>query len=276
MERAGGTVSSPMDVRDAGFASAPLNPGYGSGCYRRVVTLDATDRSTVVAALEDDPHAFSVSLSHDGQRVTGIRAHAERHPLSTCSGATGPISALVGAPLTLASLDLKQHADPRANCTHLFDLAGWAIAHAARGEAVVRRYDIVIPDAIDGRTEAVLRRDARDVLRWVIEHGSITAPERFAGQAVLGGFTRWASSTLSGEELEHALMLARGYFVSLARVFDMVSAGSHPAKNHPMPPGSCYSYSPGVIDEAWSLPGSRRDFSATPETMLRWVDIAPR
>lgn len=263
-----------MDSPDDGFASAPLNPSYGSGCYRRVVLLRAPDLRTVIAALEDDPHAFSVRLGHDGERVTSVTAHAERHPLSTCSGAVAPIEALVGAPLTRVSLELKRHADPRANCTHLFDLAGWAIAHAARGGTGERRYEISIPDAVDGRTEARLFRDGEEVLCWAIEHGRITAPVVFAGQQILGGFTRWASAALAGEELEHALMLARGYFVALARIYDMVSAGSHPAKDHPMPPGSCYSYTPGVIEHAWSLPGSRRDFSAAPEQLLRWVDAA--
>ena len=65
---------------------------------------------------------------------------------------------------------------------------------------------------------------------------------------------------------------ARGYFVSLARIYDMVAAGSHPAADHPMPAGSCYSYSPGVVEQAWSLPANRRDFTHTPEVMLRWVE----
>lgn len=261
-----------MDVRETGYDTlAPFDANYGKGCYRRVVLLDVPDTFTVTAALEDDPHAFFLRIAHDGERVTAVSAHAERHPLSTCSGAVGPITALVGARLTQASLELKRHADPRANCTHLFDLAGWAIAHAARGATGLRRYEISIPDAVEGRMEAVLLRDGEEVLRWVIEHGGITAPERFSGQQVLGGFTRWASSALSGDELEHALMLARGYFVSLARIYDMAAAGSHPAADHPMPAGSCYSYSSGVVEQAWSLPASRRDFTATPETMLRWV-----
>ena len=249
---------------------APLNADYGKGCYRRVVLLDAPDAQTVAAALEDDPHAFSIRLSHDGSSVTGVSAHAERYPLSTCSGATTPIRALVGAPLSVASLELKRHANPRSNCTHLFDLAAWAIAHAARGARGTTRYEIDVPDAIDGRHEAALRRDGVEVLRWVLKHGCIEAPAVYAGQQVLGGFTRWASSTLAGEELEHALMLARGYFVSLARIYDMAAAGSHPAAEHPMPSGSCYSYSPGVVEEAWSLPGNRRDFSDEPAALLRW------
>ncbi len=52
----------------------------------------------------------------------------------------------------------------------------------------------------------------------------------------------------------------------------MVAAGSHPAADHPMPFGSCYSCRPGVVEQAWSLPDNRRDFSAAQSDMLRWVD----
>jgi hypothetical protein len=261
-----------MAEPESHFATvAPLDPRYGSGCYRRVILLSSPVAGVVEAALEDGPHAFSIRIEHDGERVIGVRAHAERYPLSTCGGAVRPIQALVGASLSGVSLELKRHADPRANCTHLFDLAGWAIAHAARGIPGTRRYDISIPDAIDGRAEARLSLDGAEVLCWLIEHGRILAPAPYAGQQVLGGFTRWASGALRGDELEHALMLARGYFVSLARIFDMQAAGSHPAADHPMPAGSCYSYSPGVVEQAWSLPDNRRDFSASQSDMLRWV-----
>jgi hypothetical protein len=49
---------------------------------------------------------------------------------------------------------------------------------------------------------------------------------------------------------------------SLARIYDMVAAGSHPAADHPMPSGSCCSCRPGVVEQAWSPPDNRRDFSA--------------
>ena len=52
----------------------------------------------------------------------------------------------------------------------------------------------------------------------------------------------------------------------------MVAAGRHPAADHPMPFGSCYSCRPGVVEQAWSLPDNRRDFSAAQSDMLRWVD----
>jgi hypothetical protein len=268
-------TSLAAKVKNAVLESvAALAPGYGTGCYRRAIRLSAVGPRRVEAVLEDDPHAFALHIDHDGERVTAVCAHAERFPLTTCPGATQPIEALVGAVLSTVTLELKRHADPRSNCTHLFDLAALAIAHAARGAGGERRYDIEIPDARDGHTEARLYRDGEIVLRWSIEHGRITAPDVFAGQQVLGGFTRWASATLAGEELEHALMLARGYFVALARLYGMDVAGAGRAIDHAMPSGACHSYSPGVVEDAWRVVGSRRDFSASPEGLLRWTDSA--
>jgi hypothetical protein len=251
---------------------APRNPAYGSGCFRRAIRLAAPHPRRVDAAVEDEPHAFSLTLEHDGQRVTALRAHAERFPLTTCPGAVEPLQAVVGAPLTEATLTLKRHADPRRNCTHLFDLAALAVAHAARGVACERRYDIEIPDEIGRRTEARLLRDGNCVLRWQLAEGRIESPAPFTGQPVLGGFTRWASTTLEGELLEHALMLARGYFVALSRLYDMDAAGAGRAIDHAMPTGACHSYSAEVVQDAWRVVGSRRDFSTTPDLLLRWHD----
>jgi len=49
--------------------------------------------------VEDDPHAFAISLEHDGERVTAVAAEAHRYPLTTCIGATAALQSLVGAPL---------------------------------------------------------------------------------------------------------------------------------------------------------------------------------
>jgi hypothetical protein len=252
-----------------GFEGAPLSPDYGKGCYRRAILLRNAAPTRVEAALEDDPHAFALTLGHDGERVTSLSASAHRYPLTTCSGATGALQSVVGAPLRDALLGLKRHADPRSNCTHLFDLAALAIEHVFRAERE-RLYRIEIPDAIDGRTEARLDRDHGRVLTWSVRHGVITAPERFAGQRVLGGFTRWATAELAGEELEFALVLARGYFVALSRLYDMDAASLGPASDDPMPSGVCYSYSPGQAEHAYRVVGSRRDFTDSPEQLLHW------
>lgn len=247
----------------------PLNPRYGTGCFRRAIRLRQASATRVEAALEDDPHAFALAIEHDGERVTAITSEAHRFPLTTCRGATGALQSIVGAPLGRSLVDLKRHADPRSNCTHLFDLAALAIAHVFRAERE-RVYRIEIPDAVEGRTEARLDRDSGRVLTWSLHEGVITAPERYAGQRVLGGFTSWATAHLGGEELEYAVVLARGFFVALSRIYDMEAGSPGPASDDPMPSGVCYSYSPGQAEHAYRVAGSRRDFSAAPEQLLRW------
>lgn len=249
--------------------TAALDPRYGSGCYRRTIVLRQKGPARVEAAVEDDPHAFAITLEHDGERVTAVSAVAHRYPLTTCNGATVALQSVVGAPLSASVIELKRHADARRNCTHLFDLAALAIAHVFRA-GQERVYRIEIPDEIDGLTEARLDRDHGRVLTWSLQHGVITAPARYAGQRVLGGFTSWAVANLAGEELEFALILQRGYFVALSRVYDMQTVSMGPASEDPMPSGICFSYSPGQAEHAWRVPGSRRDFSDTPEQMLRW------
>lgn len=260
---------------DSRAYSAKLDPRYGSGCYRRGIALRQCGASRVEAAVEDDPHAFALTLTHDGERVTGVTAEAHRFPLTTCAGATGALQSIVGAPLAPSPVALAQHANPRTNCTHLFDLAALAVAHVFRAEQE-RVYRIEIPDEIDGRTEARLDRDSGRVLTWSLEHGVITAPAHYAGQRVLGGFTRWAVANLDGEELEFALVLARGYFVALSRIYDIETVSPGPASEDPMPSGVCYSYSPERAAQAWRVRGSRRDFTDTPEQLLHWHHLPVR
>lgn len=258
----------PVDDYDE-HRRAPLNPRYGTGCYRRAIHLRAVRPGRVEAALEDDPHAFALSLEHDGRQVTGIDARAVRVPLTTCPGAAGPLRAVVGAPLGTAVHDLRRFADPRSNCTHLFDLAALAIAHAARGDSE-RRYELHVPDEIDGAAELTLDCNGGRVLSWSVERGVIRAPERYAGQAVLGGFTRWAVANLDEQTIEYALIMQRGYFVGHSRRYDMEALGAGCAADDPMPMGACYSYSPGTVERAYRIPGSRIDFSDCPERLLRW------
>lgn len=260
-----------MSLReDAGSRVGPLNPHYGTGCFRRAIRLWRIDAGTVGAAVEDEPHAFSMRLSHDRERVTGVSAEAVRFPLTTCPGATGALESIIGAPLDPRMGMLKQHADPRANCTHLFDLAGLAVALAARGEAR-REYLVEIPDMIEGRHEARLERDGGRVLTWEIHQGTIEAPEPYAGRQVLGGFSRWALDALAGDTLEYALVLARGYFVGLSRIYDMEKTPPGPASQDPMPSGVCWSYTSPRAEQAYRVPGNRKDFSERPGDLLHWV-----
>src|SRR5262245_22358764 len=158
---------------------APARPAeripYGQGVYRRAFALVGGE-GRVVADMEDDFHRFRVTLEHDGGRVTRVIGEAFRYPWTECPGAAAVLAGLAGMPLTTRPTAAGEHADPRANCTHLFDTASLAVAHAAARRAR-RRYDVEVPDRRDGRTRARLLRDGVPLLDWEALDPRIVAPE---------------------------------------------------------------------------------------------------
>ena len=92
-------------------------------------------------------------------------AVALRTPWTLCRGAVNVLDRLVGMPLSADPQAVYRHADGRAQCTHLFDLAGLAISHAARGIAE-RQYDVEVP-CLDPRAprEALLSVDGQRAAR---------------------------------------------------------------------------------------------------------------
>lgn len=259
-------------ARSAFYPDAILDPRYGSGCYRRAIALYRDSSARVRAAVEDDPHAFAVTLEHDGSCVTDIAAEARRHPLTTCPEAAHELRALIGAPLADPLRTLGRWQNPRRHCTHMYDLAALAMVHALRDEPV-RRYDLTIPDVVEGETTATLYRDGESVLAWTIRKGVIVTPQAYAGQKVFGGFTGWARGALADPEFEYAFLLQHAFLVAQSRIFDEEKAPLGPASLDPMRPDSCYSYSTEHASRAWRVPGNRRDFTASGnDALLRWFD----
>lgn len=251
---------------------AIYDPRYGSGCYRRAIVLRRQTPGCMRAAVEDDPHAFSLTLEHDGERVSGISAEARRYPLTTCPEATEELRALIGAPLNDPLRTLAHWQDPRRHCTHLYDLAMLAMSHACR-DGIECRYDITIPDLRDGGSVAMLERNGETVLTWTLQDGVIVAPEPYAGRKVFGGFTAWAREALDDIALEHAFVLQRGFFVALTRMYDEDAAPPGPASLFEMPPDSCYSYRTVNAVRAWRAVGNRHDFTEVDSVeLLRWFD----
>ncbi len=239
---------------------------YGRGIFRRCIRLRAQG-SRVEGDLEDDFHRFGVRLDHDGRQVVRIQGAAGRYPWSACPGAVAPLQRLVGMRLATACSAARAWTDPRAQCTHLFDLAGLAIAHAAAGRRE-RRYEIEIPDRVDGRCHARLRRDGEALLDWEIERGSVVAPEPFAGRPSFGGgFARWAEATLAPDLAEAAVVLQRACGISLGRMWDMDQVPGAWVFGA-MTSGACHTFQPGTVEGARRVVGSMRDFSATPEDLL--------
>jgi hypothetical protein len=171
---------------------------------------------------------------------------------------------LVAMPLEQRATAPGAHDDARANCTHLFDLAGLAVAHAwrhARGGSARRRYDVVVPDRDEeARTTATLRRDGEACLTWHVAGPVIAGPAPFEGVPLLGAFLAWAEGALDPEVAEAAIVLRRVVWISQGREHPFPTGIS--AIDAAQRPGVCHSFQPDTIRIArWT--GRQRDFTGT-------------
>lgn len=247
------------------------------GVYRRQIDLTRHDERTVVGWLEDESHHFGITLVHDGHHIREVHAAAPRYPWTTCPGAAEPLQALVGKPLMGRCAALGSLIDMRLQCTHVFDLASLAIAHAYAGRehrhyhGAVEPLRATEPAAPAGRLRATLQCDGRQVLCWDLDGDSIVAPPPYAGHTIYHGFRQW-TDTLGTEEAEHALVLRRVVFVSNGRRIRIEHLGSAAELGQgPV----CHSFQPAQREQAIPMPDSRRRFDTTPEAMLALVHKRP-
>ncbi len=247
----------------------PVNPNYGSGCFRRRIRLSG-QKNRVIAELEDSCHGFRATIDHDGDRITAVNADTLRIPFNTCAGATRPIQALVGIAIGSDPKTINQSVDPFSNCTHLFDLSVLAIAHAARGEAT-RLYDVVVYDEQgDEPADAIVSLDGREILRFKTRQWELLGPPELRGKALFRGFAAWANDYFQGDEREAAFVLQKGYFVSSARRIDSPKIEGSRGTEYPHIAGACHTYSAGVVEQAVRLPDTIRDFTDSPEQLLQF------
>lgn len=246
---------------------------YGEGIYRRRIVLQQPSATTVRADLEDDFHRFGLTLKHDGRRVVSINAEGSRYPWSTCPSAAGPLRALESMVLSRTLGAVTKIADPRANCTHLFDLAMLAIMHAAAGRRT-RRYDVTCPDWKQERSVVTLDVDEQRALTWEIHEHDITAPAPFAGQKIAAGaFLRWARTELDDETAERAFVLWRGCMISWGRVMNLDDT-QRASELLSWTGGNCYSFLPEIAPDGYRQQGSRLDFSDAASALLPGLGAA--
>jgi hypothetical protein len=226
--------------------------------FRRRVGIDSTGEATrgeVRASLEDDFHHFRVRVAHADGKVRDIDGWAVRHPYSTCPLAANQLSRLVNAPLNGLAHSVMRVTNPSEQCTHLMELAGLAIAAAARSIAQ-RWYDIAVPRRVAGRTLATLDRDGSRMLAWELLDTTILGPAPFQGVSLREGMAAWALSHLSEEEAEAALILRRCALISLGRAKNL------DAQIHAQPTGRCFAQQPERAAQGLRRVGSIVDFTA--------------
>lgn len=231
--------------------------------FRRRIVLHSAFKGSecrVRATLEDDFHHFRVDVSSMDGRVTQILADAPRSPYSLCGHAIAQLDVLLGTPLSPVAHAVTRLADPTEQCTHLFELAGLAIAAAARG-IQRRQYDVEVPPRIDGHARPTLSRDGVPLLAWEVQDTVIQSPAAYAGVDLNHGMARWALTTLPQDEAEAALVLRRCTGISKGRSINLDN------KPHAQPNGHCFSQQPQRASQAIRMVGSTWDFAQTAERL---------
>ena len=244
---------------------SPLYSRHRPGIYRRRLRI-VTGPGWARADLEDDPHRYGVEIRHDGERVTAIEGITIRTPWTLCVPAAHQLKRLVGMKLTPDATAIFRHTPAGEQCTHMFDTAGLAIAHAARGTAR-RQYDIEAPWwKLEGPRELRLSRDGRELLHWTVEGQNILAPEPYAGRS-WQKMLPWARATFSdADELEAIVVLRRAVMISGSRTVTLDPLENAAQTGHVN--GSCFVFRSGIAEHALRMPNSTRDFTDTPDALL--------
>jgi hypothetical protein len=245
------------------LAHFELDPAYGAGAYRRRLAFTAI-ANAVVAQVDDSHHSYWLVLEHDPRRVTALEAGFNRAPTDMCRGAIAGLQALVGCALHTPASELMANLPRASNCTHLVDLALWAIAHVGRSAI----WEIIVPDQTDQPVWIAIEREARTIHRWQVAGFDMVAPEELAGKPLMSGFMMWAGEKFSEESLIAATMLQRGVFVARGRRYVVDQGEPIPLASASGMAGMCWSYSGDRLLEGSGTRGYVRDFSIS-------VDPAP-
>jgi hypothetical protein len=260
--------SHPADSLGLVASSGPPT-FFPHGRYRRRIRLVARHPGVVEGGLEDDQHYFTVTLHHDGTHVQSVASRSVRAPWSTCAAAAAPLRALADTPLSDRCVAVTRGTESAHHCTHQLDLAGLAIAHAARvlaGGADRRQYDAVVPfGLLDGEEHIVtLERDGAPCLEWVVRAGAIVAPSPYADAPP--GFARWADATLTPDDAEAAVVLRRAGNIGMSRGLDLDQYAT--LADMPGLSPVCWSMQPDRAPVAFRNRGLIRDYDDRPDAML--------
>lgn len=200
--------------------------------------------------LEDDFHHMHVTLRHAGGVVTAVEPVMERWPWTTCPLAGEELQrTFTGARLE----DVPKLGDKTQHCTHLYDLALLAAAHAGDGAPV--QYDVLVSDPVEGRQRAELRRNGVAEFSWVLERrGRFVEPPELAGGS-LYDLKAWLEN-LPPDLQEAGRVLRWGAMVAHGRILPL-SEQSDATVMQPR----CFTFQPRNAVKATRI-GEIKDFSA--------------
>jgi len=217
--------------------------------FRRRILIEPAP-GCVSAELEDDWHRMAVIVRHEGGIAHKVEGDMLRWPWTTCRGAIAQLSATFdGYPLA----EFARRGAKSRNCTHLHDLAVFAAGHADETAAIA--YDVTVTDPVDDQRVASIVRDGAQVMAWTLGEMTLLAPAELAG-LTLFTLNDWiASLDPSGQETARILRWAA--ILALGRAIDMPEGMSGLAFAN----GSCFTFQPDVVSEAFRRPNVPRDFS---------------
>lgn len=218
--------------------------------FRRRLRI-TPESGRVCCEVEDDYHCMRVNLEHDGVTARRVDADMRRAPWTTCPGAEAELQAtFTGVPLAA----FASRGSKKSNCTHLYDLAELAAAHAADGGVTI--YDIRVADPVNGERRAEICRDGEEVLSWTERKFELIAPAELAGKSLFD-LRDWLAAQ-TDELCEAAKLLRWGTILANGRQIPLAEQSD--AKK--MPP-NCYTFQPERAAVAERV-GEIRDFSEGP------------
>jgi hypothetical protein len=218
------------------------------GFRRRIRIVPGPGR--VSSDLEDDYHCMGIVLHHANGIATRVEAKMHRVPWTTCPGAPAVVErTFTGAPLDR----FVRQGGKLSNCTHLYDLALLAAAHAATPAPI--QYDILVSDPVDDVVRAELLRDGVTLQNWTLRQGMFQTPASVAGLR-LDQISPWiAAMDRAGQEAARLLRWGAILAHGRAMAFEKRSDKSR------LPLGQCYTFQPENAGQASYITGTVRDFS---------------
>jgi hypothetical protein len=196
--------------------------------------------------MEDTEHAFQIDFTHADGKVTSVKAAWNRQPFNVCLGATLALEAMVGCRLSDSLFAIARHTDPKQQCTHMYDMFCLAVRHAYE-QRPDYRYDVVMPDSVDGPVVATLTRNGEKQLELELEqedYVTIVRPEPCRGLSILKGFMSWVKGHVPADQHEHYFIMQKALFIARMQKFDVESMLGKSARLSGPPEGVCYASQP--------------------------------
>lgn len=193
---------------------------------------------------------MAVCLHHDGVRISGIDADMDRAPWTTCPGARAVLETTF---LGTALADTARRGEKQANCTHLYDLAVLAAAHAADAAPLV--YDLAVSDPSEGLWHAEISVGGEVLMQFSHRDNVATQPAEIAGTSLFS-LRGWIEA-LPEPAREAARLLQWGTILAQGRVIPMERQSDASV----IPP-NCFTFQPERKGDARRV-GRVIDFSAS-------------